>query len=68
MKKLLHEIEAAQEVLGVGRTTIYNLAKKGELKLVKIGARTLVTDASLEAFVAQLRPARLQPKPTPEAA
>lgn len=68
MQKLLHEIEAAQEALGVGRTTIYNLAKKGQLELVKIGARTLVTDTSLQAFVASLRPATLQMKAKQEAA
>lgn len=68
MQKLLHEIEAAQDALGVGRTTIYNLAKKGQLELVKIGARTLVTDASLQAFVAGLPPATLQVKAKQEAA
>ena len=50
---LLDYMEAADQ-LSVGRTTIYGLIERGELKTVKIGRRALVTRESLEAYVARL--------------
>lgn len=34
--------------LGIGRTSLYELAKNGELKLIKIAGRTLVPRSELE--------------------
>lgn len=40
--------------LSVGRTTIYGLVDRGELATVKIGRRSLITAASLRAYVERL--------------
>lgn len=44
---LAHRIPDACRRLGVSRTTIYELIKAGELRPIKIGARTLITEADL---------------------
>lgn len=48
--KLNHSIAQACEIIGVGRSTFYSLIKKGEIKPLKIGGRTVVPDAELNAF------------------
>ena len=54
-QRRLYSIPEAQEQLGgIGRTTLYLLAKEGQLQLVKIGARTFVTHDSLEEYVQAL--------------
>lgn len=54
-KRRLYSIPEAQEQLGgIGRTTLYLLAKDGQLQLVKIGARTFVTHESLDQYVQTL--------------
>lgn len=55
MQALLHQIETTKLILGVGRTTIYDLAAKGHLEVVHIGRRALITDESLRAYVESLR-------------
>lgn len=62
MKKLLHQIHEVQDVLGLSRSNIYNLERRGELEMVKVGTRSLITDASLEAFVERLRAKSLEKK------
>jgi len=37
-------VPVACQRLGVGRTTIYELIKAGELRTLKIGSRTLIPD------------------------
>lgn len=49
--RLLTVSEAA-ECLGIGRTNVYALIKKGELPLVKIGGRSLVDPADIAALIA----------------
>lgn len=41
------------EQLGVSDDTIYRLIKRGDLDAFKLGTRTLVTVASIEALVAR---------------
>jgi excisionase family DNA binding protein len=53
--KLLHTIPEAMDSLAVRRTTVYALAAKGELEIVKIGSRALVTDESMRALVDRLK-------------
>lgn len=42
-----HSIEEAARIAGVGRTTIYELAKEKRLEIVKLRGRSLVTAKSL---------------------
>lgn len=57
--RLLHPVKDARTVLGgSAKSTIYNLANKGELELVHIGRSAFVTDASLRAYVERLRDRR----------
>jgi len=37
-------IKVACQRLGIGRTTLYELIKAGELRTIKIGSRTLIPD------------------------
>lgn len=53
--KLLHQMTEAAALIGVGRTTMYDLAARGEVEVVHIGRRALITDESLQAFVERLR-------------
>jgi excisionase family DNA binding protein len=50
----LVDVSGAMRQTGVKRTTVYSLIDKGELVRVKIGARTLITQASIDSFVARL--------------
>lgn len=52
--RLLVRIEDAARQLSIGRTTVYKLSGDGQLQLVKIGRRSLVTAESIERFVAAL--------------
>lgn len=61
MEKLLHSISSAGDTLGVSRVRVYDLGRRGEIEIVKIGARSLVTDRSLREFVERLRAAPLYP-------
>lgn len=50
-EKLAYTIPEAVAVSGLGRTTIYELIKDGELPVVKVGARSLVRRQDLEAML-----------------
>lgn len=52
---MLYPLDAVQAMLGVGRTSIYELIGQGELVTVKIGRRTLVPGDEIENFVGRLR-------------
>ena len=45
---------AGQRLGGIGRTTVYSLIASGQLEAMKLGSRTLVTAASIEALLASL--------------
>lgn len=48
---LAYSIPDAARVSGLGRTTVYKLAKEGKLELRKVGARSVITAASLRALI-----------------
>jgi excisionase family DNA binding protein len=48
-------ILVAARLLGVGRSTVYQLIAVGEIEVVHIGRSARVPISSLDAFVAQLR-------------
>lgn len=49
---LAHRIPEACQRLGVGRTVLYELIKAGEIRVFKIGTRTLVPEAELQKVIA----------------
>jgi len=53
-KRLLKMLEAA-EVIGVGRTKIYELVASGELPCVHIGRPVRIPMAAIEDFVRRLQ-------------
>lgn len=49
--KITYTMREATTVTGISRTTLYALIKAGELRPVKIGSRTLLRHADLEALI-----------------
>lgn len=49
--KLAFSINEAATVLGIGRTMLYQLIRDGDLKVFKIGSRTLVCAVALRAWL-----------------
>lgn len=54
MTRLLHPLPEVMTLIGIGRSTLYELIANGEIKVVKIGRRTLVPHDELERFVKEL--------------
>lgn len=54
-KPLLYPLADCAAILGVRRSTIYQLIKQGEIRTVHIGSRHLATAESLEAYVDRLK-------------
>ncbi len=52
---MLFAIAEAATILGIGRTNVYALLKRGELRSVKIGGRRLIPRQALEDFVRDLQ-------------
>jgi excisionase family DNA binding protein len=48
---LLVTVEEAARLLGVGRTTMFELIGSGDVKSVRLGRRRLIARKSLESFV-----------------
>jgi excisionase family DNA binding protein len=44
----------ACEMIGISRTGLYRLARDGEIALLKIGSRTVVRTADLQAYLDRL--------------
>ena len=57
---------AGRRLGGIGRTTVYGLIAAGKLEAVKLGSRTLVTAASIEALLASLPRVTTKPEPRRE--
>ena len=54
-KRLLHPItEARVQLGGISHSNFYEIVKRGDIALVKIGRRSFVTDDALLAYVARL--------------
>lgn len=49
--KLLYRLREAEEALGLSRTMVYRLVKRGELEQVKIGDATRITVESVQALI-----------------
>ncbi|KJE21497.1 DNA-binding protein, excisionase family [Frankia torreyi] len=55
MTKLLLTPTEAAELLGVSRSTIYELMNSGDIESVRIGRSRRIPSAALVTFVARLR-------------
>jgi hypothetical protein len=55
--KFLYRTSEAKAALGIGTSRLYELINNGTLDARRLGKRTYITAASLEAFVASLPPA-----------
>lgn len=51
LERLSYRINDACTALGLGRTTVYKLAGEGQLRLFKVGGRTLVDASSLRDLI-----------------
>jgi excisionase family DNA binding protein len=58
LAKAAYSVNETLELLSIGRTSLYEAANRGDLKLVKFGKKTLVYAADIAAFLAQLREGR----------
>ena len=50
---LVWQIDPACNRAGIGRTTMYQLIKLGEIKTIKCGRRTLVPESELQKWLAR---------------
>lgn len=48
---LAYGIPEAAQMLGIGRSSVYQLINAGHLKPVKLAGRTLITRAALQALL-----------------
>ena len=48
-------VVVAAEMLGIGRTKIYEMIAADEIEIIKLGSATLIVVASLEAFIERQR-------------
>jgi excisionase family DNA binding protein len=48
---LAYRISDACRVIGIGRTSLYELAADGKLSMIKVAGRTLVPASSLRALI-----------------
>ena len=55
--KISYSINEAVSASGLGRTTLYELIKAGQLSPVKIGARTLILRSDLEGMLERAKAA-----------
>lgn len=53
-EKLLYKVEEVGPILNMGRSTLFEKIKSGELKSVRIGRSRRITRAALEEYVAGL--------------
>jgi excisionase family DNA binding protein len=54
MTALAYTIPDAVKMLGIGRSTLYELINIGRIKARKAGSRTLILHTELEAYLASL--------------
>jgi len=50
----LHSVESVMDRLNLGRSKVFELFERGELRSIKVGRRRLTTEAALVEFIARL--------------
>ncbi|WP_198116899.1 helix-turn-helix domain-containing protein [Massilia rhizosphaerae] len=51
MEQKLYKVATVMQRLGVCRATIYRMAKRGDLELVRIGSATRITGSSIDRLI-----------------
>lgn len=51
---LAYGVGDAVRLMGIGKTKFFQLVRDGELKLVKVGRKSLITRAEMEAWITRL--------------
>lgn len=54
MHNLTYSITDAANILGIGKTKLYSILAKGDIRAKKIGKRTLIRHEDLKAFIDNL--------------
>ena len=54
VRPLLVSVEQAAGLLGIGRTTLYELMRQGDVRPIRIGRCVRIPQRELEAYVARL--------------
>ena len=62
LAKALYGVNETMALLSIGRTSLYELVKRGELKPTKLGMKTLFYATDLAALLTKLR----EPKAVPQ--
>jgi excisionase family DNA binding protein len=62
-RPLAHQLQSAVRLTGISRSRLYELIKRRELPIVKVGRRTLITDDDLRALIARYRMAPREASP-----
>ena len=63
VERLFYRINEAVEATGVPRSTIYELIRRGEIRVSKLGSRTLVDADSLREWAERLKAGTAQRLP-----
>jgi excisionase family DNA binding protein len=65
--KAAYSVREVVELLSIGRTSLYAAVRRGEIKSIKLGKRTLFCAADLAAFLGRLRSEETRPPAVREA-
>jgi len=60
LTKAAYSVNETLNVLSIGRTSLYMLVKRGDLKPSKLGRKTLFTAADIAALLTKLQPVDTQ--------
>jgi len=55
IRPLAHQLQSAVRLTGISRSQLYELIKRGELPIVKVGRRTLIADDDLRSLLGRHR-------------
>lgn len=58
MERMLFTVQETAEMLGVGRSRVYELIYSEQLASIKLGRSRRISKASIERFVASANPVR----------
>ncbi len=61
VQNLMSVEQAAERLGGVSKWTVHAWLAQGKLRRTKIGARTMISEADLQAFIAACNPEAIAP-------